>query len=159
MQKGTNGFGIVKVNGRLEKAASTMAPLGVPACKVGAVLEGYATTTTTEPPEVSLSPDTVPLDTLPTSTASSATEVPPADQREESLASKLGVSRDFTFSDVSGSLAQSWIDTIDSTAIGRRTAGSYGGVEVTDSSGNVFARVLAFQPDEPTDPKIGRAHV
>ena len=52
------------------------------------------------------------------------------------------------------SLAQSWIDTIDSTAIGRRTAGSYGGVEVTDSSGNVFARVLAFQPDEPTDPKI-----
>ena len=39
---------IVKVNGRLEKAASTMAPLGVPACKVGAVLEGYATTTTTD---------------------------------------------------------------------------------------------------------------
>jgi hypothetical protein len=80
--------------------------------------------------------------------------VPVADQREESLAGRLGVSRDFEFSDISSSLTRTWIDTFDSTAIGRSTAGSYGGVEVTDSTGNVFARILTFHADAPTDPRI-----
>lgn len=144
---------IVNVNQRLAKATSAVAPLGVPACEVGPVLEAYATTTTTEPPEVTLSPDTVPLDTS-SATSASTTTVPVADQREASLAGRLGVSRDFEFSDISSSLTRTWIETFDSTAIGRRTAGSYGGVEVTDSTGNVFARILTFHADAPTDPRI-----
>jgi hypothetical protein len=143
---------ILHVNDRLAKADVAVSALGVDTCKVGSLLQVWATTTTTEPPEVTLSPDTVPLDTSPSTSAVST--VPVADQREESLAGRLGVSRDFQFSDISSSLTRTWIDTFDSTAIGRRTAGSYGGVEVTDSTGNVFARILTFRADAPTDSRI-----
>jgi hypothetical protein len=143
---------ILKVNDRLAKADTATSPLGVAACRIGSLLQEWATTTTTEPPEVTLSPDTIPLDTSPSTSAVST--VPIADQREESLAGRLGVSREFQFADISSGLLSSWIETFNDSVIGRRTAGTFGGVEVSDSSGNAFARILVFQADRATDPRI-----
>lgn len=143
---------IATLNSALSALSASAKSLKVPACALEPLLTPFATTTTTEPPEVTLSPDTVPLDT---NSAPATSEATTADQRQVSIAASLASTADTSFTDITDSMAQHWLDTVNSTDMGPSTAGEYGGVEVTDSFGNTYARVFEFRGDARLNAALG----
>lgn len=147
---------VLQLNAALDAAHTPAKTLGASGCEVKAVLTDFSTTTTTEPPEVSLSPETVPLDTNPaTDSTPVATDAVKADQRLVSIADTVTSTADASFTDVDDTMAQRWLTTFNSTAMGPVTSGEYGGVEVTDSFGNTFARAFLFTADAPLNAALG----
>lgn len=140
---------VLLLNAALAAAHAPAKALDASGCAVKAVLTDFSTTTTTEPPEVSLSPETVPLDTSPATNSTPVTsDAVTANQRLVSIADTVTDTADTSFSDVTDAMAQRWLDTFNSTAAGAATSGEYGGVEVTDSFGNTYARAFVFTADQ-----------